>query len=379
MRRTEPPSFYLHNQSVRFDGRFAEIQKIGTLRLARAPRYPRHAVLSATVSYDHGQWHIAIVRDLDRQRQRRRRLPPVGDGVAQAALSSAHAGGGRPPGPLCGPGWSRARGTFGPDSAGRDHRQVVPRVTPSQHRQLTRRAECARLTYNWALSEWDRQYADHRAGLPAWKDPTQPQLTGRAIAHLFRILREAGRLPDWAAEPPARTRNRVVQDVERAWRNFFPGRSARPRPKRRSDRPAFYLSNQSARFQGRTVRSAARHVAPRARTSLRQAQGDVGHGELRARTLAHHHRPRSGSAATAVRRGRGRRPLRRQDARGRVGRDVVLGRRDDRGGATPSPAPPARRVVARRRVAARLPADPSRRTPDPGLAGQQLAQGGPAC
>ena len=92
--------------------------------------------------------------------------------------------------------------------------------------------------------------------LPAWKDPTQPQPqpTGRAIAHLFRILREAGRLPDWAAEPPARTRNRVVQDVERAWRNFFPGRSARPRPKRRSDRPAFYLSNQSARFQGRTVR-----------------------------------------------------------------------------------------------------------------------------
>ena len=98
------------------------------------------------------------------ERTRRRRLPPVGDGVAQAALSSAHAGGGRPPGPLCGPGWSRARGTFGPDSAGRDHRQVVPRVTPSQHRQLTRWAECARLTYNWALSEWDRQYADHRAG-----------------------------------------------------------------------------------------------------------------------------------------------------------------------------------------------------------------------
>ena len=50
MRRTEPPSFYLHHQSVRFDGRFAEIQKIGTLRLARAPRYPLHRVQGTTVS-----------------------------------------------------------------------------------------------------------------------------------------------------------------------------------------------------------------------------------------------------------------------------------------------------------------------------------------
>ena len=129
------------------------------------------------------------------------------------------------------------------------------RVTPSQHRQLARWAECVRLTYNRALSEWERQYADHRAG-PAWNDPTatQPQPTRREIVRLFTALNEAGRLPSWAAEPPAHTRNRVVRDVERAWRNCFDRRAERPRPKRRSDRPSFYLHNQSLRIEGRTVR-----------------------------------------------------------------------------------------------------------------------------
>ncbi len=130
------------------------------------------------------------------------------------------------------------------------------RVTPSQHRQLARWAECVRLTYNWALSEWERQYADHRAGRPAWNDPTatQAQPTRREIVRLFTTLNEAGRLPSWAAEPPAHTRNRAVRDVERAWRNYFDGRAARPRPKRRSDRASFYLHNQSLRIEGRTVR-----------------------------------------------------------------------------------------------------------------------------
>ena len=73
-RFSDPPSFYLHNQSVRFDGRFAEVQKLGFLRLARAPRYPKHRVVCATITYEHGRWHMAIVRDLDRQRQQ----PPAG-------------------------------------------------------------------------------------------------------------------------------------------------------------------------------------------------------------------------------------------------------------------------------------------------------------
>ena len=80
-RRSEPPSFYLHNQSVRFEGPFAEVQKIGSLRLAHAPRYPKHPVVSATVRYEHGRWHMAIVRDLDRQRQR-----------APAGVLGVHAG-----------------------------------------------------------------------------------------------------------------------------------------------------------------------------------------------------------------------------------------------------------------------------------------------
>ena len=85
--------------------------------------------------------------------------------------------------------------------------RVALRVTPPQHRRLLRWAECARLTYNWALSEWLRQHADHREALAALSDaasaPPEPFRNG--LVHLFTVLREAGRLPSWAQEPLALT------------------------------------------------------------------------------------------------------------------------------------------------------------------------------
>ena len=130
--------------------------------------------------------------------------------------------------------------------------KVALRVTPSQHRQLARWAECARLTYNWALSEWRRQYADHREARDASSDPggVPPKPSANGLVHLFTVLRQAGRLPSWAQEPLALTRNRAVRDVDHAWRNYFAGRAGRPRRKRRSEPPSFYLHNQSVRFEG---------------------------------------------------------------------------------------------------------------------------------
>ena len=121
--------------------------------------------------------------------------------------------------------------------------KVALRVTPSQHRRLARWAECARLTYNWALSEWRRQYADYREAHEASTDPAAmpPKPSANGLVHLFTVLRQAGRLPSWAQEPLALTRNRAVRDVDHAWRNYFAGRAGRPRRKRRSEPPSFYL------------------------------------------------------------------------------------------------------------------------------------------
>ena len=128
-------------------------------------------------------------------------------------------------------------------------------VTPGQARTLARWAECARLAYNWALSEWARQYTDHRAGVGAWDDPDTPQPTPSAyrIVRIFTALRRANRLPSWASETLALTRNRALIDVDRAWRNFFEGRAGRPRPKRRTARPTFYLHNQTLTVSGRLM------------------------------------------------------------------------------------------------------------------------------
>ena len=123
---------------------------------------------------------------------------------------------------------------------------------PQHHRRLLRWAECARLTYNWALSEWLRQYADHREALAALSDaasaPPTPSRNG--VVHLFTVLREAGRLPSWAQEPL--TRNRAGRDVDHAWRrNYIRG----PRREAASEGllgpPSLYLHNQSVRFDGR--------------------------------------------------------------------------------------------------------------------------------
>ena len=112
---------------------------------------------------------------------------------------------------------------------------------------MARWSECVRLTYNWAFSEWLRQYADYRAEHAASEDPEsgppKPSLNG--IVHLFTVLRKASRLPSWAHAPLALTRNRAVRDVDRAWRNYFSGRSGRPRTKRRTEPPSFYLHNRA--------------------------------------------------------------------------------------------------------------------------------------
>ena len=103
------------------------------------------------------------------------------------------------------------------------------------------------------MSEWLRQYPDCRAEHAASEEPQSPppKPSLNSIVHLFTVLRQTGRLPSWAQEPLALTRNRAVRDVDRAWRNHFAGRSARPRPMRRTEPPYFYLHHQSVRFDGR--------------------------------------------------------------------------------------------------------------------------------
>ena len=77
------------------------------------------------------------------------------------------------------------------------------------------------------------------------------------LTALLAELRRAGRLPDYlrttadAGVLPANTRNQAVADVEVAYRRWWDAlgrgdkRIRRPRPHRRSARPAVYLHNQA--------------------------------------------------------------------------------------------------------------------------------------
>ena len=68
-KRSARPSFYLHNQSFRIENGRLVVGRIGAIKLQHEPRYA-HRILSATVSFDAGRWHISILRELDRQRRR---------------------------------------------------------------------------------------------------------------------------------------------------------------------------------------------------------------------------------------------------------------------------------------------------------------------
>lgn len=167
--------------------------------------------------------------------------------------------------------------------------RVALRVTPPQHRRLLRWAECARLTYNWALSEWLRQYADHREALAALSDaasaPLKPFRNG--IVHLFTVLREAGRMPSWAQEPLALTRNRAGRDVDHAWRNYIRG----PRREAASEAllgPPILVPAQPVGALRRPLRRVpeARLPAAGASAPLPEAPGGARDDHLRARPLA---------------------------------------------------------------------------------------------
>lgn len=134
--------------------------------------------------------------------------------------------------------------------------------TAVQERALARWCEAARLAWNWALCESDRQRRDRVGGrrffrrrgkwVPAgteWvPDADAPQ---EDLDRLTTRVRRAVGLW-WMVEPPARVYRSEFRTLREAWARCRAGLARRPVPKR--DARAFGLSNQDVRFDGRGVR-----------------------------------------------------------------------------------------------------------------------------
>ena len=136
------------------------------------------------------------------------------------------------------------------------------RVNAHQARTLARWCEAARLAWNWALEEGDRQLRDRRGGrgfvrrrgrwIPVGLDwAPNPDAPLEDLSRLLTRVRRVARLW-WMVEPPARVYRTEIRTLAEAWSRMRQGLARRPVPKRFST--SFALSNQDVVVEGRRIR-----------------------------------------------------------------------------------------------------------------------------
>jgi putative transposase len=110
---------------------------------------------------------------------------------------------------------------------------------------LTRAAGTARFAYNWALAEWQRQYAAHLANPEV---PTPSQLSLRR--QLNAIKRE--QFP-WMLEVTKNAPQMAIVQLGHAFKNFFERRARYPAFRRKGVHDRFSLTNDQFRIDGKRI------------------------------------------------------------------------------------------------------------------------------
>uniref|UniRef100_UPI001C21470D RNA-guided endonuclease InsQ/TnpB family protein n=1 Tax=Hydrogenophilus thiooxidans TaxID=2820326 RepID=UPI001C21470D len=103
-----------------------------------------------------------------------------------------------------------------------------------------------RFAYNWALAEWQRQYA-------AWKaDPTLPKPSERALRRQLNAIKRK-QFP-WMLEVTKCAPQMAIIQLGEAFENFFAGRARYPRFRKKGVEDRFTLTNDQFRVEGSRIR-----------------------------------------------------------------------------------------------------------------------------
>jgi putative transposase len=111
---------------------------------------------------------------------------------------------------------------------------------------FARAAGTARFAYNWALSEWRKQYEACKT------DPTLPKPSEAALRRLLNKIKR-GQFP-WMLAVTKNAPQMAIMQLGRAFENFFAGRTRYPRFRRKGRDDRFTLSNDQFRIEGRRIR-----------------------------------------------------------------------------------------------------------------------------
>jgi putative transposase len=122
------------------------------------------------------------------------------------------------------------------------------RLAPNnaQRTYFARAAGVARFAYNWALSEWSRQYAAHKA------DSAQPKPSQMALRRqLNGVKRE--QFP-WMLEVTKNALQMAIIQLGEAFKNFFASRARYPTLRRKGVNDRFTLTNDQFTIEDSRIR-----------------------------------------------------------------------------------------------------------------------------
>jgi putative transposase len=111
---------------------------------------------------------------------------------------------------------------------------------------LARAAGAARFAYNWALAEWNRQYAAHRA------DPALPAPSQLSLRRQLNAIKRA-QFP-WMLEVTKNAPQMAIIQLGRAFENFFKRRARYPCLRRKGRDDRFTLTNDQFTVDAQRIR-----------------------------------------------------------------------------------------------------------------------------
>jgi putative transposase len=111
---------------------------------------------------------------------------------------------------------------------------------------LARAAGVARFAYNWALGEWQRQYALCKA------NPALPKPSEAALRRQLNAIKRST-FP-WMLEVTKNAPQMAIINLGRAFENFFAGRARYPTFRRKGRDDRFTISNDQFSVDGKRIR-----------------------------------------------------------------------------------------------------------------------------
>jgi putative transposase len=111
---------------------------------------------------------------------------------------------------------------------------------------LAKAAGAARFAYNWALAEWQRQYAAHQA------DPAQPLPSQLALRRQLNAVKRE-QFP-WMLEVTKCAPQMAIIQLGEAFKNFFAHRARHPVFKRKGQHDRFTISNDQFKVKEKRIR-----------------------------------------------------------------------------------------------------------------------------